>query len=239
MPDLRVFGLIERVKLVNDADEAWRIFLTFIEQHGYTHGGLADMPGPLERLEEKLLFLNWPDEWAKRYLERNYVHDDPARLHLAQTSAPYHWSDMLACAYYSKRQKTIVHEASEFGLKSGYIIPFASPGGGQAMVTVAGSDVNDDPLAYAEIQLAAMYVHAQIRALTCIRTTDHAPQLSMRERECLQWATSGKSDWEIGAILSISEKTASTHLERVKRKYGVTTRLQAVVAGLRSGYVHP
>jgi LuxR family quorum sensing-dependent transcriptional regulator len=238
MPDLRVFEFIEQVKCTREADEVWRLFLNFVGRHGYTNGGLADMPGPLERLEEKLLFLDWPDEWAKRYMQRNYVHEDPARLHLAQTSAPYHWSDMLTCSYYSKRQKNIVHEASEFSLRSGYIIPFASEAGGQAMVTVAGDQVSDDPLAYAEIQLAAMYVHAQIRALSSIRATKHVPQLSMRERECLQWAASGKSDWEIGEILSISEKTAGTHLERVKRKYGVATRLQAVVAGLRSGYVH-
>ena len=64
------------------------------------------------------------------------------------------------------------------------------------------------------------------------------PPLSNREREVLQWAAVGKSDWEIGEILSISEKTANAHIENVKRKYGVTSRVHAVVKGMSSRAIH-
>jgi DNA-binding CsgD family transcriptional regulator len=62
--------------------------------------------------------------------------------------------------------------------------------------------------------------------------------LSVRERECLQWVAAGKSDWEIGEILSISAKTANAHIEHVKQKYRVSTRMLAVVYALRSGAIH-
>jgi len=45
----------------------------------------------------------------------------------------------------------------------------------------------------------------------------------------------GKSDWQIGQILSISNKTVNYHVENVKRKFGVATRIQAVVAAMRQG----
>ena len=57
--------------------------------------------------------------------------------------------------------------------------------------------------------------------------------LSNREQVVLHWATEGKSAWEIGVILSISESTVKFHLGNIYRKLGVSTRAQAVVCGLK------
>ena len=61
--------------------------------------------------------------------------------------------------------------------------------------------------------------------------------LSPRETECLRWAALGKTDNEIGTILSISPRTARFHVENAKRKLGVATRIQAVTAALRRGMI--
>jgi LuxR family quorum-sensing system transcriptional regulator CciR len=42
----------------------------------------------------------------------------------------------------------------------------------------------------------------------------------------------GKSDWEIGQLLGISESTAHKHIEDAKRRFRVTTRIQLVVRSL-------
>ena len=62
----------------------------------------------------------------------------------------------------------------------------------------------------------------------------------LNRASCEFWGISpdtvlGKTDWEISQILGISAKTVNFHVENVKRKYGVTTRIQAIVAGLRDG----
>lgn len=57
--------------------------------------------------------------------------------------------------------------------------------------------------------------------------------LSPREAECLKWAAAGKTDAEIGAILSISPRTTRFHVENAKKKLGVATRIQAVAEALR------
>ena len=59
--------------------------------------------------------------------------------------------------------------------------------------------------------------------------------LTTREIECLNWAAEGKSDWEIGQILHISSKTVNYHIENIKRKFGVPTRVQAIVSAFRYG----
>jgi DNA-binding CsgD family transcriptional regulator len=52
--------------------------------------------------------------------------------------------------------------------------------------------------------------------------------LTPREAEVLRWLAQGKSSFEIAAILSISDRTVSKHLERVYLKLGVENRHAAV-----------
>jgi DNA-binding CsgD family transcriptional regulator len=62
-------------------------------------------------------------------------------------------------------------------------------------------------------------------------------QVTMRESQILNWVAAGKSDWAIGRILRISRKTVNFHVENAKRKLGVSTRTQAVIAAMREGII--
>ena len=53
--------------------------------------------------------------------------------------------------------------------------------------------------------------------------------LSKRESEVLRWVARGKTNGEIGTILSISSRTVSKHLENIYEKLGVESRTAAVV----------
>lgn len=53
--------------------------------------------------------------------------------------------------------------------------------------------------------------------------------LTRREVEVLEWVARGKTNSEIGLILSISPRTASKHLEHIYTKLGVESRTAAVV----------
>jgi DNA-binding CsgD family transcriptional regulator len=63
------------------------------------------------------------------------------------------------------------------------------------------------------------------------------PKLTPREVLCLRWCKEGKTNWEIGEILVISEKTVEFHLGNVMKKLGATNRITAVVSGLRDGVI--
>lgn len=69
------------------------------------------------------------------------------------------------------------------------------------------------------------------------RTEDTKSPLTKREAEVLHWVSLGKSDWQIGKILGISAKTANYHVEKLKRRFDVTTRTQAVLAAQRRGFI--
>ena len=80
--------------------------------------------------------------------------------------------------------------------------------------------------------LSSIYLHNRLFTLKRM-VQETRVDLTPREVECLHWVAAGKSDWQIGQILNISAKTVNYHIENVKRKFGVATRIQAVVAAMR------
>jgi DNA-binding CsgD family transcriptional regulator len=61
--------------------------------------------------------------------------------------------------------------------------------------------------------------------------------LTVRERECLTWAMRGKSAWEIGNILYISEPAVRFYQANARAKLDVTTTREAVVKAYMLGLI--
>ena len=80
--------------------------------------------------------------------------------------------------------------------------------------------------------LASVYLYQRLCALRAAAQRRAGKRLSPREIEILRWITEGKSDWQIGRILAISDKTVNYHIERI---FGVATRVQAVVSAIQQG----
>lgn len=62
-------------------------------------------------------------------------------------------------------------------------------------------------------------------------------ELTPRERDVLRLVTQGRSNKEVGRMLSISEDTAKKHVQSILLKMGVSDRTQAAVKAVRSGLV--
>jgi DNA-binding CsgD family transcriptional regulator len=59
--------------------------------------------------------------------------------------------------------------------------------------------------------------------------------LTQRELESLRWTMEGKTAWEVGRILGISEQTVARHLNKATHKLGCANKHHAVVKALRIG----
>ena len=62
--------------------------------------------------------------------------------------------------------------------------------------------------------------------------------LTAREREILTWIYLGKSNAEVGGILSISPLTVKNHVQKILRKLKVVNRAQAVGKALDAGIIN-
>jgi len=63
-------------------------------------------------------------------------------------------------------------------------------------------------------------------------------ELTLRELDVLKLIVSGRSNKEIGNLLSISEATVKTHINNLLSKMGVSDRTQAATTALQRGIVH-
>lgn len=84
------------------------------------------------------------------------------------------------------------------------------------------------------LTLAFMGVHMEpLKGSAILRT------LTEREHDCLYWAAQGKTSWEIGRILGISERTANFHIANICDKFNVRTRQAAITAAIRLELLSP
>ena len=59
-----------------------------------------------------------------------------------------------------------------------------------------------------------------------------APDLTQRQLDCIVLMAQGKSDWDTGKILGISQRTVQEHLDTARRRYSVGSRTQLLVRTL-------
>lgn len=98
-------------------------------------------------------------------------------------------------------------------------------------VVIKNDSVNCQ-LIYPDLLRLGVYCHVRLVILSTTPCGDQYSnsRLSKRQLQCLQWVSVGKSDWEIGRILGISQHTVHRHIEGAKKKLNVSTRVQAVIA---------
>lgn len=94
----------------------------------------------------------------------------------------------------------------------------------------------------ADVQLAALFLQDKAFSLyspapeTPSQPGSRAPAvLSDRQREVLQWASVGKTAWETGRILSISESAVNKILSRAAKTLDCNSKAQAIARAFAQG----
>ena len=179
------------------------------------------------------LISNYPSDWTTRYLKSHYERFDPVIVRALSDPEPFKWGLGFGSTAPSNPQRELFEEAARFGIRCGFTVPIHDDRGPVAAVTFAADERSPQfertITEHARVlQLMTMYFHAHVRRGLFPSRMIEGVSLSPREFECLEWASQGKSAWEIGRILGISRHTAATHLDNVKTKLGVRTIIQAV-----------
>lgn len=180
------------------------------------------------------LISTYPQTWTTHYLASRYEDMDPVIHQARLRHETFRWDADGGDLGLSAPQRQLMDEATQFGIRCGFTIPIHDRHGLFAALTFASDE--RQPLFFRVIeryeralQLVAIFFHIQARRrLTSERMVDGVA-LSRREIQCLQWAARGKSDWDIGRILGISQRTAAFHLDNAKKKLGVRTKAQAAI----------
>lgn len=139
--------------------------------------------------------------------------------------ALYQHIEVVALTSFAEEER--VHAALEAGA-SGYVLKDSDADDVAAAVRAAHrGDLQIDPVVARS--LMASFQEA--------RADEPVSELTSRELDVLRLVAAGKPNKQIASELAISERTARTHVSRILRKLGLSSRTQAALWAVREGLV--
>ncbi len=183
--------------------------------------------------------------YAEGYPDYHFANFGFARRHAMFSVVPVTWELLIKRGRSTTSHKPVLDQLTACGPHSAIPIPIHGPEGSLAAFTFA-TDIAADPRGdfwlRHRLQLQAMsyHIHETIARVRPDRSTNSStPMLTDREAECLLWAARGKTKWEVGRILSVSENTVRFHLRNAMQKLGVSSVIHAATMATRSGAINP
>lgn len=197
------------------------------------HADVTQAPARIVRLH------NYPSRWVAHYDGNGFGTSDPVHRASQGSCVGFLWSEIWRMIPLTGSDHRILALGRENGIGNGFTVPVHVPGELPGSCTFANT--SGDPIDEAKLPLAhlvGMFAFERARQFGGIRPFEQKPpQLTDRQRDCLIWAGRGKSDWEIGRILGISEDTVDRHLTNARERYGVPKRTMMIVRALFDGTV--
>ncbi len=137
------------------------------------------------------------------------------------------WPEIEVVAMTSFSEQATVRDALEAGA-AGYLL----------------KDADADQVAEAVRGAAAGRMHLDPGVARLLADSVRAPQhpaesLTPREREVLALVAEGASNRQVAAALTVSERTARTHMSAILAKLGLVSRTQAALWAVREGLAPP
>ncbi|MEO5349975.1 MAG: LuxR family transcriptional regulator [Magnetococcus sp. YQC-3] len=195
---------------------------------------------PMKLADASYLFLNnWPDEILVRYMQQGYISIDPGLRHCWNSPVPLHYDE----PWFAQQTQRPHGEAAKLGallldwivfdFLSGFSVGLQGQQGEAATLSISTSRFRDITTVTARLCAALAqgflpYLHHRAMELSSWPNGNAVDQLTAREKECLRWASEGKTSWDIAQILKISERTVVAHLNNAGVKLGANNRVQAV-----------
>ena len=202
-------------------------------------GGLARLSprGDFEGFTN-VINVSYPDEWLYLYWKNGYAGVDPVFRTVSQSPGTKIWKRIYQQAT-SNEELEFIETARGFGLADGITTASLDPACGLATFYSFAGREDADTERYAQlVEYLGHHLH-----LALMRTArKNAPatdkcvkELSPREVTILNWIKNGKTNWEVGQILGVTERTVRFHLASIFSKLDVTSRSQAVATAMDHG----
>ena len=233
----RVCGFIEEIRMVRTEADLNHLIAHVLAEFGFRHYALVSHVDLLAPPEDAVRIINYPACWTARSASQRYFADDPVLLTAQRLALPFTWEEIPRHIELTKRQQAILEEARSMGLAHGYTVPIHVPGQVSGSCTFVYEPGAVDPACFPAAHYVAIYAFDAALKLKAraIGRADAGVRLTHRQRQCLALAARGKSDWSIAQMLTLSHQTVHMHIEMAKSRYGVSSRVEAVVRALFDG----
>ena len=182
-----------------------------------------------------------PSAYLDSYF-RNDAEFDPVMQHIKSSSLPIVWN---RATYELADRRAGWEEMAGCGLVAGASIATHLPNGRHLVISLERD--REHPISTR--RLTALLAEMHLFAACAIESSFHVlapafdakaaplPRLTPREREALQWTLAGKTAWETGRIMSISERTVFKHTTHACVKLRCANKFQAAMKALSLGLI--
>jgi DNA-binding CsgD family transcriptional regulator len=186
------------------------------------------------------LLTTYSKEWQSHYLENNYACVDPVIAVAAQAFLPVDWAEV---SKNDSNSKIFFGDAADFGiLPQGVTIPVRGLVGETTLVSLHSNASPSEWKAIRSHMMADLVyfshlLHEAILTSDVDELAQKPVYLTRRERQVLMWAAYGKTYWETGHILGLSERTVGFYMKNAMGKLSVATKCQAVAKAIVENHI--
>lgn len=222
-------------------DHVRNVLVLFQNYFSFTKslGGLARL-GPNRSFAgfSNVVNASYPDEWLYMYWKNGFADVDPVFKSALKAPGTQHWREIYQHMSTEKEHEFIA-TARQFGLCDGITTGSVDQACGVAtFCSFASERALDAKRLVPLVEYIGYYIHMALLR-TAPKSMPHidrcVKELSSREVTILNWMKNGKTNWEIGKILGVSERTIRFHIESIFSKLEVTSRSQAVATAIEHG----
>jgi DNA-binding CsgD family transcriptional regulator len=195
----------------------------------------------LLQVEPEMIHMTNRPDWGRRYVDEDYSKCDPVVRECFGSRLPIRWTEAFMAHGRTREEATMMEDAWENGIRRGYTLPIHGPGGELGLLMLSSAETDSeferltDEFEY-DLQIIAHHFHDAVQR-TIQKKAEVPPPipLTSREVEILKWTADGKTAWEIGQIVNISERTVNFHLRNIMTKFGVHNKTHAAAKAANLG----
>jgi DNA-binding CsgD family transcriptional regulator len=194
--------------------------------------------GGTSRYEAKAVD-NYHSDWKESSRTEKLISIDPLIKHSSSSSLPLIWGKDL----YEKAGAADLWDLYHaHGFNSGIAISLRDHLGNIYKIGFSRDQpLTTDPRELSRLvadgQLFGTFAQSAMMRIWNPKPDADFPSLTAREIECLSWTLEGKTAWELGVILGITERTANFHLGNAIQKLDCDNKHSAVIKAMRMGMI--
>jgi LuxR family transcriptional regulator, quorum-sensing system regulator SolR len=185
-----------------------------------------------------ITFNNYPLEWRRLYVERDYLNIDPTVRLGSRSSVTLMWSDELFASC-----PRMWEEAQSYGLRYGWCRSCFDSNGIGGLLTLARSSgpIGERELRDKAIAMDWMTQSAHTAMTKCLMhrlIPECTAKLSTQELTVLRWTGEGYCSREIAQLMNIAERTVNFHATNATAKLNASNKTAAVMRAAVLGLLY-
>lgn len=235
-----VAEVIDQLPKINNLEEMHSLLECIVKYYGFEYYWYMSSHSVKNYRSEPvdLLINNYPEDFISGFIHKKRIAICPV-IFAAQRydGLPAFWDELFDANELPDANQEQLEWAAQFNIHHGIVCSIHGTNNAHSLLHFAlnRSELlrQSDDL---KINLAAVStaIHQKLNLLTTPMQQKKV-RLRPREIEVLFWTARGKTAWEIGQIIGISQNTAQEHIYNAMQKLNASTKTEAITKALVNG----